>query len=92
MVTQEMKNSGIHCKGQGFNCPNCLNKLTCVEFVNVDVKLKTPLGIEPKFIVDERRKSDIVGAINIYIQSNMKIPVEWVEEYNDLISNMKADK
>lgn len=33
MITQEMKKKGIHCKGQGFNCPNCKYKNECVDFV-----------------------------------------------------------
>ena len=33
MTTQEMKDKGIHCRGQGLNCYNCKYKNNCVEFV-----------------------------------------------------------
>lgn len=36
MVTQEMKDKGIHCKGQGFNCYNCKDKNECVEYVECE--------------------------------------------------------
>ena len=27
-----MKDKGIHCRGQGFNCYNCKDKSKCVEY------------------------------------------------------------
>lgn len=31
MITQEMKDKGIRCKGKGFNCPNCKDRKECVD-------------------------------------------------------------
>lgn len=41
MVTQELKDKGIHCRGQGFNCYNCKDKTTCVDYVECEpIKFK----------------------------------------------------
>jgi hypothetical protein len=34
MVTQELKDKGIHCRGQGLNCFGCKHKNNCVEYVD----------------------------------------------------------
>lgn len=34
MITKELKDQGISCRGQGFSCPNCKDKDTCIDFVN----------------------------------------------------------
>ena len=31
MITQEMKDKGIRCRGKGFNCPNCKDRKECVD-------------------------------------------------------------
>jgi hypothetical protein len=49
---------------------------------------RPPLGIEPHDIWIQRRIEDLLKAMNRYVQSNMQIPVEWVEEYNKLIKNL----
>lgn len=62
MVTEEMKNNGIHCRGQGFNCSGCKDNMSCVEST---YKLHT-LKILPEYFNDikigvktfELRKSD----------------------------------
>jgi len=48
-----------------------------------------PLGIKPKCIWIEERQGALLEAINRYIQADMKIPVEWVEEYNSLAEERK---
>lgn len=48
MVTEEMKNNGIHCKGKGFNCSGCKYKMSCVEST---YKLHT-LKILPEYFND----------------------------------------
>lgn len=45
MVTQELKDKEIHCRGQGFNCYNCKDKNTCVEYVECE-----PIKFERKII------------------------------------------
>lgn len=45
---------------------------------------KPPIGLMPhKFWVEERIQN-ILDAIDRYIQADMKIPIEWIEEYNKL--------
>lgn len=46
---------------------------------------KPPLGLRPKKFWNEERVNNIIQAINRYVCANKQIPVEWVEEYNELI-------
>ena len=50
-----------------------------------DIKPKPPLGIMPRYIWNLKRIDDLNNAINRYYESGLKIPMEWIEEYNDLI-------
>ncbi|WP_312107590.1 hypothetical protein [Lachnoclostridium sp.] len=45
---------------------------------------KPPLGIKPKWLHNQIRLNDIIKAIRRYINAGLEIPIEWVEEYNDL--------
>jgi len=54
-----------------------------------NVMKKPPLGIMPRFIWIDARKSEIQSALDRYIESNMPIPLEWIEEYNELIRMLK---
>lgn len=40
MITQEMKDKGIMCKGKGFNCYVCKYKDGCVDYVEPSEKFK----------------------------------------------------
>ncbi|MCY7572375.1 hypothetical protein [Bacillus pumilus] len=46
-----------------------------------------PLGIIPKLIHDERRAEDLAAAIERRISARLEIPIEWFEEYNNLIKH-----
>lgn len=50
-----------------------------------------PIGLIPKFIHDENRLKDVIDAIERYCNAKLQIPYEWVEEYNELLSKIKAD-
>jgi hypothetical protein len=50
---------------------------------------KPPLGIMPRYIHDEQRLNDLCLAINRYITGNKAIPIEWIEEYNELVKRLK---
>lgn len=50
---------------------------------------KPPLGITPKYIHDLQRLRELQGAIARYYDVDMPIPIEWIEEYNQLISSAK---
>ena len=47
---------------------------------------KPPLGIMPKFIWNEKRLSELILAIQRYLNVEMPIPIDWIEEYNNLIN------
>lgn len=53
---------------------------------------KPPLGLVPRWVINEKRIVSIVDAMNRYIQAGYKIPISWVREYNDLIGHMKQDE
>ena len=43
-----------------------------------------PRGLQPKWLHDESRMLEIIAAVNRYLEEGMKIPPEWIEEYNVL--------
>lgn len=55
---------------------------------------KTPIGIIPKKhherLVKTERFNELLGAITRYFEANLKINIEWIEEYNELVD--KIDK
>ena len=55
---------------------------------NNDIK-KPPLGIMPRFLHVEHRLVDIEMAMQRCITARHPIPLEWVVEYNDLLSSSK---
>ena len=52
--------------------------------------IKPPLGLIPKKIYDEqvkvKRFNEVCRAISDYYQARLKINIEWVEEYNELVA------
>jgi len=50
---------------------------------------KPPIGIEPKFIWQEKRFKHLKEAINRYQESNLPLRQVWVTEYNELIGILK---
>ena len=44
-----------------------------------------PLGLKPRFLVNEKRLYEVREAIVRYYNAEWQIPIEWIEEYNDLI-------
>lgn len=49
---------------------------------------KPPLGLMPKNILDNIRLVDIHDAVNRYFFDKKEIPIEWIEEYNDLVKKV----
>ncbi len=45
---------------------------------------KPPLGIEPRELHDEARQHELISAIYRYINANKEIPIQWIEEYNNI--------
>ena len=59
---------------------------TAAEYLNErqNISNKPPLGLKPKYIHDIHRKQDIAQAIVRYLESNKAIPMEWIDEWNEL--------
>jgi hypothetical protein len=57
-------------------------------FIN-DNSTKPPLGLIPKRFYDQRVKverfNEVCGAIARYYDARLKIKIEWIEEYNELV-------
>ena len=51
--------------------------------------IRPPLGLIPKKYHDERVKvelfNEVCGAIARYYDAGLKINIEWIEEYNELV-------
>jgi len=52
---------------------------------NQTIIKKPPLGLKPRYLVEEERILEISSAILRYVNCNYEIPIEWVEEYNELV-------
>ena len=46
---------------------------------------KPPLGVMPRYIHDEIRRKSLGDAIARYIDAQLPVNPEWVEEYNELV-------
>lgn len=57
---------------------------------------KPAIGIMPRHIYEERikieRMNNILKAIKRYISNNQKIPIAWVDEYNELVTKLSMEK
>lgn len=51
------------------------------DFVNTK---KPPLGLEPRFIHDQRRILEILAAMDRYVSEGLSIKDEWMQELRDL--------
>ena len=50
---------------------------------------KPPLGVKPRHLHDTERIDEIGEAILRYLSEDYAIPLEWVEEYNELVGRLK---
>lgn len=48
---------------------------------------KPPRGLQPKWIHDAQRATDILNTIKRYIEADMSFPKIWVEELDDLLED-----
>jgi hypothetical protein len=77
-------------------CDDCAKKLAseplCVEchyrYFGKEKLTKPPLGLRPKWLVDELRIEEVKNAMERYIEVNKPIPIEWINEYNDLAEGL----
>ena len=52
--------------------------------------VKPPIGLRPKRVSDKERLNEVRDAIVRYYDAELKIPIEWIEEYNELIDSTKV--
>lgn len=55
-------------------------------------KPKPPLGVMPRDIWDRQRQEELAEAMARYLEAGMKIPTEWIEEYNEIIVRWEEEK
>ena len=84
--------------GDVAECGNCHCKIKFMDYghsrlsfykfgeVEREHQDKPPLGLTPKHIIDLQRVEDIRGAVNRYFAHNKAIPIEWIEEYNQIVT------
>jgi hypothetical protein len=63
------------------------NKIMTKELEQI---VKPPIGLIPKWVSDKERLNEVRGAIVRYYDNELKIPIEWIEEYNELIDKPKT--
>ena len=51
-----------------------------------------PIGIKPRCIMDSTRQSEIVNAMNRYINAKVEIPYEWFDELQDIQYRLYPDE
>jgi hypothetical protein len=65
-----------------------MNDLLNHNFIK-DNSTKPPLGLRPKILYDDlvkvERFNEVCGAIARYYDARLKIKIEWIEEYNELV-------
>ena len=49
---------------------------------------KPPLGLRPRKICDMIREEEIKKAIVRYCEADKQIPIEWLEEYNEILGRL----
>lgn len=55
-------------------------------------KPKPPLGVMPRDIWDRKRQEELAEAMARYLEAGMKIPTEWLEEYNEISDRWEEDE
>lgn len=55
-------------------------------------KTRPPLGLRPRHIADAMRLQEIAEAIGRYIEANKGIPLEWIDEYNEIAGRLSRQR
>lgn len=53
-------------------------------YLKSEKRYKPAIGVMPRKLWEEQRVNDITQAISRRMRSEGEIPIEWVEEYNEL--------
>ena len=64
---------------------------SCLPFSYTQVT-KPPLGVMPRELWDRKRQKDLADAMARYLEAGMKIPAEWIEEYNEISDRLEEVK
>ena len=49
---------------------------------------KPLIGITPRWLLDEKREIELRQAIERYIEAGYPIPMEWYQEWNEIIERL----
>lgn len=49
---------------------------------------KLPIGITPRWLLDEEREIEIRRAITRYTEAGYPIPIEWYKELNEIVERL----
>jgi len=61
-----------------------------IESIEKEIHKKNPLGLRPRFLVEEERMEEIFEAIDRAVDAGEHIRYEWVTELRDLMSSRKC--
>lgn len=53
---------------------------------------KPPLGCRPRWYVDEQRMAELCEAVERYIDTGERVPVEWIDEMREIAERIAARK
>lgn len=48
------------------------------------MKTPPPIGLKPKWLIDQQRAMEIILAMSRFVEAGTKIPRAWFEELSDL--------
>ncbi len=51
--------------------------------------VESPLGIIPKNMWKKQRLKELRDTIDRYLEANQRVPIEWIEEYNELLEDIR---
>lgn len=66
--------------------PEKYRKTNCVNYE------EPPTGLRSRTVVAIERMSEIIEAVNRYSLSKLEIPLEWINEYNELAEFVSGEK
>lgn len=72
-------------------CAGPSNEVYYMEYTYDNKSNKPPIGLKPKFLY-EQRFLEVCSFISRYYNSGQQIPIEWINEYNQLVINVGNNK
>lgn len=77
----------MRCSTCPYDPPCCDTCTFPLEPKQIEYK-KPPLGVPPRKIWNLTRLQDIIRAIEDYTEAGLEIDLEWIKEYNELITEV----